>query len=224
MVRKVLVVTGILALVTAACTISVRYEEGSGVVEEEQRAVSGFNRVTFEGIGQLVISQGDQEELFVEAEDNILPRITTRVRGQTLEIGFDADRWENIIRPTRPIRYVLTVTDLESVFLSGLGNVDVQDLDVERLDVTLSGAGSISVSGSVGEQDVNVSGAGAYDAGDLQSETADINLSGAGSATVWVSESLDVNVTGLGSVSYYGDPAVQQSISGLGKVQSLGER
>jgi hypothetical protein len=224
MLRKMLLIIGILALLTAGCTISVRYEEGSGVVVEEERSVSGFDRVSFEGIGNLVITQGDEETLTIEAEDNILPRIETKVRGRTLQISFDTDRWENIIRPTEPIRFYLTVTDLEAVFLSGLGDIDVEDIEVEKLDVTLSGAGSISLSGSVLEQDVNVSGAGAYEASDLMSEVADINLSGAGSATVWVTQSLDVNITGLGSVSYYGDPVVEQSVSGLGNIQSLGDR
>ncbi len=223
MLRKSLLIIGILTLLSAACTISVRYEEGSGVVIEEERSVSDFDRVSFEGIGRVIIAQGDEEGLVIEAEDNIMPRIETRVRGRTLEISFDTDRWENIIRPTEPIRFHITVTDLEAVFLSGFGDIDVQDITVENLDVTLSGAGSISISGTAQQQDVNVSGAGAYDAGDLESQVADINLSGAGSATLWVTDSLDVNITGLGSVSYYGDPELEQSVSGLGNVESLGE-
>ncbi|MGD8865900.1 MAG: head GIN domain-containing protein [Anaerolineales bacterium] len=224
MLKKLLMLIGVFTLMTTACTISVRYEEGSGVVVEEARSVSGFDRVSFEGVGKLVVTQGSEESLTIEAEDNILPRIETRVRGRTLEIRFDTDRWENIIRPTRPIRFYLTVTDLESIFLSGLGDIEVQDIESESMDVTLSGAGSITLSGSVERQDVNVSGAGAYDAGDLESEIADINLSGAGSATVWVTESLDVNITGLGSVRYYGDPELEQSISGLGSIEAMGER
>jgi hypothetical protein len=224
MLKKTLLLIGMLTLMTSACTISVRYEEGSGLVVEETRSVSSFDRVSFEGIGRLVIIQGSEQNLTIEAEDNILPRIDTRVRGRTLQISFDTDRWENIIRPTEPIRFYLTVTDLESIFLSGLGDIDVQDIEVQNLDVTLSGAGSITLSGAAERQDVNVSGAGAYDAGDLMSAVTDINLSGAGSATVWVTESLDVNITGLGSVSYYGDPELEQSISGLGSIEALGER
>jgi hypothetical protein len=224
MARKTLLILGILALMTAGCTFSVRYEEGSGVVVEDERSVSDFNRVSFEGVGKLIITQGDVESLTVEAEDNIVPHIVTRVRGKTLQISFDNERWENIIRPTKPIRFYLTVTDLQALFLSGLGDIEVQDIEVDSLDITLSGAGSIALSGSARQQDVNVSGAGAYDSADLRCEIADINLSGAGSATVWVTESLDVNITGLGSVSYYGDPKLEQSVSGLGNVEALGER
>lgn len=223
MLRKSILIVGIFALMTTACTISVRYEEGSGVVVEEERSVRSFNRVSFEGVGKLVIMQGEEQSLTIEAEDNILPHIDTVVRGQTLQISFDTERWENIIRPTKPIQFYLTVTDLSAIFLSGLGDIEVQDIDVESLDVTLSGAGSISISGFAQQQDVNVSGAGAYHAADLMSAVADINLSGAGSATVWVTDSLDVNITGLGSVRYYGDPDLEQSVSGLGSVEALGE-
>jgi hypothetical protein len=223
MLRKSLLILGMFALLASGCTISVRYEEGSGVVVEEDRMVDSFNRVSFEGVGKLIIIQGDEQSLRIEAEDNILPHVDTAVRGQTLQISFDTERWENIIRPTKPIRFYLTVTDLNAIFLSGLGDIEIQDIDVESLDVTLSGAGSISITGYAHQQDVNVSGAGAYDAADLMSDVADINLSGAGSAKVWVTESLDVNITGLGSVSYYGDPQLEQSVSGLGNVESLGE-
>ena len=212
----------ILGLVTSGCAITLRYEEGSGVLVTEQRDVSGFDRVSFEGFGTLIITHGSKESLTIEAEDNILPRIETNVRGGTLEIGFDTDRWQDIIRPTKSITYTLTVITLDGIALSGAGSIEASGIDAERFDVELSGAGSIEIYGFAVAQDINVSGAGSYDSGEIKSEHIDVNISGAGNATVWATESLDVNISGVGNVSYYGHPQVRESVSGLGNLKALG--
>ena len=211
-----------LGLVMTACTIPLRYEEGSGMLVTEQRDVSGFDRVSFEGFGKLIITHGSEESLTIEAEDNILPKIETNVRGGTLEIGFDTTSWQDIIRPTKSITFTLTVKTLEGIALSGAGSIEANDVDTERFDVELSGAGSIELSGFTEAQEINVSGAGSYDGGELQSERIDVNISGAGSATVWATESLDVNISGVGNISYYGDPLVREVITGLGNLRALG--
>ena len=221
-ISRIWVVLLILGLLTSGCAFTLRYEEGSGVLVTEQRAVSGFDRVSFEGFGTLIITQGSEESLTIEAEDNVLPRIETKVSGRTLEIGFDTDRWQDIIRPTKPITYTLTVITLDGIALSGAGSIEASGIDTERFDVEISGAGSIDLSGFARTQEINVSGAGSYDSRELESEHADVNISGAGSATVWATESLDVNISGVGNVSYYGDPQVHESVSGLGNLEALG--
>ncbi len=212
------------SLVLSACSFTLHYEDGSGIVVQETREIGRVDKVVFEGIGKLVITQGSETSLEIEAEDNILPRIVTEVERGTLTIRFDTERWENIIRPTKPIVFHLQVEDLAELGLSGLGDVELIDLKLDALMVRLSGAGTIAASGSANQMDINVSGAGSYDAGDLESGVVSINLSGAGNAVVWASESLNVSISGLGNVSYYGNPVLHQSVTGLGNIQSMGDR
>lgn len=219
---RIVLVLLVLGLALSACTIPVRYEEGSGVMVNEERDVSGFDRVSFEGFGTLIISQGSEESLSIEAEDNIMPRIETRVRAGTLEIGFDTSSWQDVVRPTKSITFTLTVVSLEGLNLSGAGSIKAQDMEARRFDVGLSGAGSIDITGSAESLEINVSGAGSFDGGEFMAEQVDVNISGAGNATVWATESLDVNISGVGNVSYYGDPQVDETISGLGNLKSLG--
>jgi hypothetical protein len=221
---KKFIIFVLFALALSACTFSISYDEGSGVVINETRQVSNFDELAFTGIGTLYITMGDEELLEIEAEDNILPHIVTRVRGERLEIGFDNDSWENVIRPTEPIRYFVTVRTLEQVDLSGLGDVQLDGIEADRLVLTLSGAGRVKASGDVAAQEINVTGAGSYDGADLRSERIDVNLSGAGSATVWAMDFLNVNISGLGNVRYYGDPEIRETVTGLGNLESLGER
>jgi len=216
----------------------------------EQRAVSGFDRVRLEDVGILEITQGDHEALTVEADAEVLPKVISEVRDGVLVLrvsGGWLDRLGTAINAgfsrTR-VRFAVTVKSLVGLAIAGVGRVDVGELkapqftlelhggaDVhfkaltaDRLEVRLSGAGSIEFAGKVAQQQVVLSGAGSYSGGKLESQTARVTLSGAGSATVWATQELDATLAGLGSVQYYGNPQVRKTISGLGSVQHLGER
>ncbi len=241
MLRSILLGLSLIAvlLAVAACQASpINVLTGSGTVRSESRPVSAFDEVELAGLGALTITQGQQESLTVEAEDNLLPTIRSDVRGRRLVIELDEGRTVNL-RPTKPIRYTVTVRDLSAVKLSGAGTVAIPSLTTTRLDVRMSGAGDVSlddltaselalslsgagdatVSGTVTRQEVSMSGLGSYHAEHLESQEARVNKSGAGNATVRVSSTLNVKASGAGTVEYIGDPTVSQDISGASRVR-----
>jgi hypothetical protein len=185
----------------------------------ETRDVQDFREVSLTGIGTLTIELGDQESLTLEAEDNIISIIETNVVGDRLTIGFE--RPVTVI-PTKLVRYRLTVINLDGIDLSGAGSIVAYGINADRLEVTLSGAGSLTIAGEVDHQDVLLSGLGGYNAEGLITNTAMVEVSGAGTAKVQVVEHLEVNVSGAGSVHYLGDPIVESNVSGLGSVKKIG--
>ena len=114
---------------------------GSGNVISEDRNVSGFNKVSVSGSGNLHIVQGDEESLTIEAEDNILPLITAKVSENTLKIGFKPG---TSISTTKSIEFYLKVKDLDSISASGSGNIDCSGLTADNLIIKVS-AMSIAV-------------------------------------------------------------------------------
>ncbi len=241
---SILIIITILVLSSLACSVNIgnwgfRTVKGSGDVTSEEREVSSFSELEFSGVGDVYIELGDVEALRIEAEDNLLEYIETEVRGDKLEIGI-RDRVN--LQPEEPINFYLTVKTLDSIAVSGLGDIEapafeatrfsvdisgagdvtLQDLTADKLVVSISGLGNLVVEdGTVGEQDVDISGAGDYEARDLESAEADVQLSGLGSATIWVTDYLNVEISGAGSVRYAGDPSVESSVSGLGDVEKL---
>jgi hypothetical protein len=216
----------------------------------ETREVGDFDRVVVRDYGELVITQGNEESLTIEADANILPKIEARVADRRLDIrtrGTWLDKVGDALRAGvrgKWIKYRLTVKDLRglevigalsatateiqtdrlALRLQGAGAITVKGLAAEELSVDLPGAGAIVVSGRVVEQRAAVSGAGSYTAAKLESQRASIDLSGAGAATVWAVEDLKAIVSGVGSISYYGEPTVTQNISGLGSISSKAAR
>jgi hypothetical protein len=211
-----------------------------GLYEKRDEPVSGFNRVSIETFGEVLINQGSEESLSIEAPRDYLRYITSEVTDGTLYIktrrGF-------IGGPVQRVTYTLTVKDLNEISFSGAGSIKVFSLDTNDFKVSLTGAGSVEIdklkadslvvnltsagavviAGNTKTQDINLSGVGSYEGGDLRSDDVVIQLTGAGSAVVWAESTLDVNISGLGSVAYYGSPKITQNISGLGSVHSKGE-
>lgn len=235
-----------LLIVTLACSVSIgniglRSVRGSGEVVTEERDVREFRKVILSGIGQLKIETGETQDLRIEAEDNLLEYIETEVSGDTLTIGISE---RTNLRPTEPINYYLTVTELDTIEVSGAGSIDAPDLEADRFSVSLSGAGGIEINslvadrldvvisglgnltingGEVSEQRIEISGSGNYNAREMGSLEADINLSGLGNATVWVTQFLNVEISGAGSVNYVGTPRISSDVSGLGSLKKIGD-
>lgn len=239
---KLLKVVGLLAvavLLLSACAITpVR---GSGNVVTEEREVGSFDSVALSGVGEVFITQGDEESLTIETDDNLMRYIESEVRDGRLELRI-ADN--TIPIPSQSIIYRLSVVDLIeldssgagsfeigelgadrlNVSLSGAGNIGIDTLSATDLAVTISGAGNVELAGQVGTQEIDMSGLGNYNAPDLESQMASVHISGAGNAVVWVLDTLDVETSGAGNVEYYGSPTVTEDISGAGRVTSRGDK
>lgn len=248
---RFIIILLILAVASTACIAPFppRLIRGSGNVIVEERDVSGFDRIQMSGIGRIIITQGDDESLSIETDDNLMEYIETEVKGNTLEIDFSKDlllssKTRNTLEPSAGFIFRISVIDLQSITVSGgadiqsekiktdrlvisfsgAGNISIADLNADMLDVIISGAGDVDLAGKVQSQDITLSGLGRYRAFDLESEEASVFISGAGGANLWVSETLDVLISGAGDVEYYGDPSVSQEIAGLGRIQGLGEK
>jgi hypothetical protein len=234
----------LLAMLGCSCagfSVPIGAPRGSGETGEEVRDARDVRAVELTSFGNLYVELGDEEELRITADDNLLRYIETDVRGETLVIRHQRGIG---LRPRQPIQYHLTVPALKSVRVSGAGNVTLPELDAERFDIEIAGAGSIDLEGlqadslhvrisgagdleveggEVNEQDISISGAGDYRARYLDSDRAEVNLSGLGSATLRVREHLDVHITGAGSVRYVGRPDVDRHVTGVGSVEPIGE-
>jgi|LSQX01.2.fsa_nt_gb hypothetical protein len=217
---------------------------GGGPVETRTVPVNGVTEVTFEGVGDLEIIQGEAESLEIRAQAGLLEAVTTEVRGNRLYISLRRESWRTNVRALQEIHYRLVVPDLTQVTLAGAGAIRISQLRTEQLRLDLDGAGdihiddmrvdsftvrhrgagSIDAKGEVGMQTVRVAGAGSYRAEGLDSLRARIEIAGAGDAIVSVQEHLDARIYGVGSIRYHGDPKLEQRVLGVGQIKRIGSR
>jgi len=93
MFKKLIIIFVLISIIASfglvGCAVAIR---GSGDVIEETREISDFDRVSLDGIGEIILTQGDTTSLVVEAEDNLMQYIRTSVRGDELTIDIKS-RW-----------------------------------------------------------------------------------------------------------------------------------
>lgn len=213
----------------------------------ESREVSGFSALVFKGMGRIDLTQGDHEELVIEAQPEIRSRIVTRVENGTLFIDYNEDwkDWSGIrLLSGDKIRFRLTMREISSLSLTGVGSLDSPRIEspslslsisgpglmtigavkTGKVDISLAGVGSLDVAGLTDEANISLSGAGSFRGARLESTRTDVRLSGVGTATVWAKEFLNAAVTGAGVIEYYGSPRISQSNTGLGVLKFMGNR
>jgi hypothetical protein len=179
---------------------------GSGNIITEARAASGFDKLSLEGVGQLIIDQTGDESLTITTDDNILPHLTSEVRDGRLTLGVSDN---TTLEPSDDIVYRLTVESLTEIDVSGVGTIEVAGLVTTSLSSIISGVATMTMAGVTDTQHISISGVGNYLAENFQSRETVLDGSGVMLVVVRVSELLDGDVCGgVGSVEYIGDPTV----------------
>lgn len=247
--RKIFVLIVMLvsiSLMTASCSLIEGRGLGGGIpgsgnIQTERRDTGAFEAISIEYPGaEIILQPGEEETVEIEADDNLLPQLSTEVLSGRLTIKSLETDWKASVNPSSPAKIMITVKALNEIVLSApVGNLEVNDLQTDRLklvlsggaqiklngiqvdllDSDLSGAGDIQVSGTAEEVRLILSGLGNFNAAELKSNQATVELSGMGDATVQVEQELAATITGAGSIQYFGNPHVEQIVSGAGSVK-----
>jgi hypothetical protein len=222
------VISSVAALALTACddvTIKIGNKngvKGSGVAATETRALSEFSAVDLAGVGKLVlkVGEGSSYSVKVTADDNLLPLVETKVNGSTLTIQLkDSVSLTNGVGFT----YEITAPKIERIETSGAASVDGSGFNGGKLELDLSGVGSVKLAGRVEEFRADLSGAGSLNSASLIANDVKVDLSGVGSADVHAEKRIRANVSGLGSINWQGNATdVKSDVSGLGSVRKSG--
>lgn len=193
--RRWLLSLVLLALVGCTDTTVFGGMRGSGNLISETRDVSDFTEIVLEGSGTVNVEITGTESLTIEAEDNLMPHLTSDVRSGRLVLGTDSP-----LSTTRGITYSITVGTLEGVTIDGSGNVTSSDIsgasfnaeingsgtiDLIRVDLgsfvsKISGSGDIDVTGAAEDLRVSIPGSGTFTGVDLEAVNGNVTISGSG--------------------------------------------
>ena len=187
---------------------------GSGVAGSEVRDLAGFKGVDVGGIFQVEILAGNDFEVAIDADENLLQFIKTDVEGGVLRIST-SER----LKSDNPIRVRISAPDIESLDASGACKVSLTGVKNSALNVDTSGASKITLSGETQAFTVDVSGASGVEAESLKAENATVDASGASKVSLFVSNRLISEASGASKIVYLGNPAsVQKNSSGASKI------
>lgn len=208
---------------------------GEGPITKRQLDLASFDAVALTNSAKVYIRQGSKQSVEVEGQENILDNLILEVEDHVWKIAFDRP-----VRRYEGLKVYITLPSLRGARVSGSGDIigESQFTDIEKLGVSISGSGNISLdveardvsshisgsgnirlTGKTGSHDIHISGSGGVAAYDLKSESCEVHISGSGDCDVDVNENLDVRISGSGDVNYKGRPRINSRISGSGDIR-----
>ncbi len=205
-------------------------------------APGAFDQLEVEGAGQVRLSQGDRDEVFVAGDASTQAGAAVRRVGNRMKISlpggwkfWNSGKAQVDVRMRNVRRITLSgagdliaagpiASPQLSIDIAGSGLVRLDDLNVGQLDFDISGAGEGQLAGKAAQLRLSVSGKGKITADQLRVGSARVSISGVGNAELWVDDTLDVDISGAGHIRYWGQPKVRPAISGLGSVDPRGEK
>ena len=234
--KKLTTLTVALLCITTSC--AQKRIKGNGNVVTIERNTSDYDGVSVSGFYEVELVDGQEGNLTLKGEDNILDYIETEVKGGTLHIKSINNK---TLIPSRGEGVFITipVEEIDKIRLSGSGDfsgdktlktddLDIQisgsrniDLTIDAIEVSVmtSDSSNIRLKGDSEEFTVRSSGSSNVRAFDLETQEATFELSGSSDVETTVNESITSRVSGSGNVSYRGNPQkVDSKISGSGRV------
>lgn len=194
---------------------SISTTQGSGVAKTQARDVAAFNAVELAGSNNVVIRLGAKQSVVVRADENLLARVTTQVQSGRLVIGTTPGS----MTTKNPMSVEVSVPTLSALTLTGSGNIAVDGISTDSLEVSLPGSGTLTGSGTAKQLDVTVSGSGAVQFTRLVADDVHAVVSGSGAIFINATNKLDASVSGSGAIIYIGSPQnVTRSVTGTGAI------
>ena len=224
----------ILFLIAATSCIEEFNIRGNGIEASQARTVSSFNKVKTSGNFDVHITKGDELEVLLNAEENILPYIETSVSDETLFIEIHG---VHNVNNRLPMNVYVTVPELLTAKQSGSGTITTGYFSSDKMEFSISGSGSISavvdanevdasisgsgwmlIAGDANKSNLSISGSGNIDSSDLAVNNCNAQISGSGNIQVNAEKSIYAKISGSGNIYYTGNPVMELNISGSGKV------
>ncbi|RUA15131.1 MAG: DUF2807 domain-containing protein [Flavobacteriia bacterium] len=235
------IITLALALTTVAITNAQwgRKVKGDGNVVTIERSVGDYDGVSLAGWFDVDLVAGNEGEITLKGESNLLEHIITEIKNGVLVIKTEKgvelkpSNWNSGILITVPVESISSVslsgsgdivgkTTIEaesfSTRIAGSGDISVT-VQAKEVEASLSGSGDINLSGRTTDFDVMVSGSGDIKAYELEAEFVKATVSGSADIKVTANQSIDAKVSGSGDIHYRGNPKkINSKSSGSGDI------
>jgi hypothetical protein len=188
---------------------------GSGNIVKERRAIQECAGVLIKSTCDVILAQGDEQSIVVEADDNIIDEVFTRKENGILAVGLNDGEYSRI-----KVKVYVTLRSVQKLVIDGAGNISATEpFYSDNLMVVINGAGNIMINGDGNYLNCTVNGAGNIQADQYASKKVDAIVNGAGNCFVNATNELTASVYGVGSIYYYGNPpSLKTFVGGVGRV------
>lgn len=190
----------------ALCSVSCARINGNGEIVSATRAALMFDEIELWDAFNVYVYKTDYYKIEIECESNLLNHIITTFEDGKLIIKTRAGVWFNTNEPVNIYVYTPFCNEAE---VSGSGNIYIEELLDDDLDLSITGSGKIVLLDSTFTCDdlsVTIAGSGAVIIPDVHFiKEVDIDIMGSGYTDMALhSNELEIDISGSGSVNLFG--------------------
>jgi hypothetical protein len=184
--KQIVFAVAMMALV-ASCA-NIKFRVGDKAVAEEQRELTGFERIEQFGSLDVRYRQGDTFSVRVEAPKDVVKDVETIVRGNCLVVRMKGEgSVVNFgIADSDGVTVYVTSPDFLGIELRGSGDFVCEGLlDTDNLDIWLKGSGDITFNDVICDRaNIQQVGSGDVKVRQLTAQQTDVELVGSGDMEV----------------------------------------
>jgi hypothetical protein len=214
--------------------------DGNGQIVTKVFNTSDYDKISGRNSLNIVLVEGKEGTITVEAESNIMEHLEVEVKGDRLEIGIE-DGYN--INTRKGIQVRVPVKSISSLSMAGSGDItstvklksrnmhisvagsgDIAlEVTSEKLRVSIAGSGDIKLSGRTEHLDASVAGSGDISAFNLKANNVDASIAGSGDVSVYCNGGeLQASIIGSGDLRYKGTTSkIKKSILGSGGITKM---
>ena len=230
MSKVIIILTKItIALLITLLFSSCRYQgkmndsmEGSGNFKTETRTLpEDFQKISVENTVEVTVEQSDNKSINVEADDNIINHVVTKVENGVLIIKLESGSYDNVsakVNIKMPVIKGLYCSSSSSI--KGNNVIITDDLDVkaesdgdvelnveaDNLSLTAESSGSIKARGKALKLKTSSNSGSDLNAKELMANEVISQSESGGSSSVYPIVSLNASASSGGSIIYYKSP------------------
>ena len=190
----------------------------------DKRAMDDFNQVYIEGHFDVILHQGDQTGVYLDAKKSAdLSLVKTSIKDEKLSIVYNHG---NVVRNTPKIQLHLYYKDVsrieiegkiwlesnetltaETLKIFGEGMIKGEiDVNIKKILVDMEGLIRLKINGKADVAKFNLEGMGRIDGKKLVAQKASTNVAGWAKTFIDVQQEYAANMEGIGSINFTGDP------------------
>ena len=226
----------LILLFTVFTITSCDYTTGSGNIVTETRNTGSFDAISVGGSFDVEVKTGAVASVVVEADDNIIKYIVTKVSGNTLKINTEdlhsySDVHMKVIVTAPAIKaisasasanvvadYVLASNEKLTFKASSSASIQA-DVNAPEVETNASSSGTVTLTGKTKNHTTKASSSGEVKTFGLLTENTRASVSSSGDIQVYASVALDAHASSSGSIDYKGAAAVTKSENSSGSVE-----
>jgi len=227
----------VLALLLSSCTMNFGTKGNGHLVTQDRNITDDFTGIISSAGIDVFLTQGDQNKVVVETDENLQEYIETSVRNGTLRIETSKNiRWakarkvyvtykelDNIEATSGSNIQGNSVIKSQNLFLKASSGAEIEvEVFSQDLNLNASSGSEMKISGKSSSLTVQASSGSEIDAKRLAVINCIAKASSGAEIEVNVKEKIDAKASSGGEINYYGNPTfanAQKSSSGSVKKQ-----